>query len=140
MRLRRPLTEIDILQIKAENNASLEKHDDAIQCFLDILKKNPDTSQEAQALYGLAQAYFDQQRFQDASVAAQRLVALRPANETWIIPHGYFKLGQVFAKLGRIPEAREAFKKVLDFSDYDFQSRLEPRAEAELKKLDQQNQ
>ncbi|MBI5473729.1 MAG: DUF3808 domain-containing protein [Ignavibacteriae bacterium] len=137
LRLKRPLAEQDILLIKAQNLASRGKHEDAVRFHLEVLKKNPSTDQEALALYGIVQAYYEQQRFQEIPALAQRLVSLRPADETWVVPNGYFRLGQTFANLGRVAEAKQAFERVYDFSDYDFQSRLEARTDAELKKLNQ---
>lgn len=138
-RLERPLSAIDLALIKAENAASIREYNTAEQLYGEVLAHSPDEDQRALALYGLAQVRAEQNRDIEAVETARQLVALRPARETWVIPHGYYALGHSLAKLGMNKEAREAMKKVDDYGGYEFQSRLESRVERELQKLDGKN-
>ena len=134
-RLKRPLTEIDQLLIKADNAASLNLSEKAMQTYNEVLAKKPDVDQQALALYGRVQTYFKQQQYGEAVDAAKLLIALHPPKETWLVPHGYFQMGIAYAKLGQTAEARRAFEAIGNYSDYDFESRLEPRVKQEMKKL-----
>ncbi|MEW6512061.1 MAG: tetratricopeptide repeat protein [Bacteroidota bacterium] len=132
-----PLSQGDILAIMADNELGLKNYDSArthLERALILTPGDPDL--EARALYSLMQLHFDQERFVESVEAGLRLVALKPSRETWLIPHGYYRLGRAYARLGRISEAREAFDRVDDFDDFDFQSSLEERVEEELTKLD----
>jgi hypothetical protein len=91
---------------------------------------------QVRALYGLQQSQFEADSLAGAAATAHQLLALQPANEVWIIPHAWFKLGQTYAKEGRIADARAAFSRVDDYDDYDFQERLEGQVKEERKKLD----
>jgi hypothetical protein len=57
-------------------------------------------------------------------------------NETWIIPHAWFKLGQALEKQEKLAEARAAFNEVRRFDNYDFQERLEKQVTDAITKLE----
>jgi tetratricopeptide (TPR) repeat protein len=135
-RLRIPLGPFDILAVKAGNAHALKKYQDAAAMYNQIaMSSAADVDQRAGALYGLLQIYYDQGKYEEALQAGRELLAIRPEQEKWIIPHGRFKVGQVYARLGRTTEARREFEAVDDYDDYDFQNRLESRVEEELNKL-----
>jgi tetratricopeptide (TPR) repeat protein len=136
VRAQLPLTEADVLLVKAENAASLDDHRTALSLYKEALKRNPDTDQLALALYGVAQAHHGLQQYEEAIGAARMLVALKPSREQWVVPHGYYVLGQAHARRGEVSEARRAFEAVGRFKNYDFQSRLQARVEREMKRLD----
>ncbi|MBI4535174.1 MAG: DUF3808 domain-containing protein [Ignavibacteriae bacterium] len=135
--LRRPLTDAEILIIKGGNESSRNNPDRAMKLYEEALQKagtNADT--RVRALYGIQQAQYDMKMFPEVVETSNRLLALKPVSEIWIIPHAWFRLGQSYAKQGMIAEARRAFEMIDQYDDYDFQNRLESRAEQEMKKLD----
>ncbi len=142
--LTRPLTEAEILLVKGGNEASQHKFDRAIAMYnAGLLKSGNNPDFQVRALYGIQQSQFDEDSLNDAIGTSHRLLAmnssepaLKPVNETWIIPHAWFKLGQTYSKLGKNTEARSAFEKVDDYDDYEFQERLERQVEEEMKRLD----
>ena len=134
-RLQQPLTEVDIVLIKAENAASLNDFKSAVKLYKEALGKRPDTDQLATALYGMAQAYHRQEKYKEAIETALELVALQPPREMWLVPHGYYVLGRAYAQLGQVNDARAAFEMIGSYKNYDSQSRLESRVEQELQKL-----
>ncbi|MEK7250196.1 MAG: tetratricopeptide repeat protein [Bacteroidota bacterium] len=146
-RIRHPLTEADILIVKAENEFTQKRYVRAIELYSEGFQKtNSDVDLQARTLYGIQQAQFEAEMFADAVETANRLLApissglaLKPVDETWIIPHAWFKLGQTYAKLGKAADARHAFDRMGEYDDYDFQERLEERVKEEMKKLEQVN-
>lgn len=136
--IQRPMTEAEMLIIQAENAFAQKKYDESLRLHTLGLEKaaaNPD--HEGRALYGMLQVSYEESRFDSAVAIAKRLVALNPQNETWVVPHGWYKLGQVYVKQQNASQARMAFERALKFKDYDFQTRLESNVKEELKKLDQ---
>jgi tetratricopeptide (TPR) repeat protein len=137
--LRHPLTGAEVLIVKAGNELLQKKYSRAIELYNEGFRKaggNADI--ELRALYGIQQAQFDGGMFSDAVETSSRVLALQPVNETWIIPHAWFKLGQIYARQGKMADARTAFGRVGDYDDYDFQERLERQVEEEMKKLEQE--
>jgi tetratricopeptide (TPR) repeat protein len=100
-----------------------------------VAKSFGDPDAQASAFYGIQGICFDREQYAESIDTGLRLVRLAPARETWLIPHGYFRLGRAYAKLGRIDDARNAFEKVKDFSDYDFRASLEDHVDDELSRL-----
>jgi len=131
-----PLTEADILNIKGGNLVSQKLYDSSIVLYRDAFgKAHGNVDIQSRALYGVLQAQFESERLQEAMQTSQRLLALNPPAEKWIIPHTWFKLAQIYTKLGKIPEARNALDKAGEFDDYDFQVHLKSQLEEEIKKL-----
>ena len=138
--LHTPLTEPEVLIIKGGNEFSQDKYPQAIRLHEEALKKaNGNTDLQARALYGVMQAQYGAEMLVEARETGKRLVVLKPVNEGWTIPHGWFKLGQAQAKLGNTAEARVAFSKVGDFDDYDYQERLERQLKEELENLNRRS-
>jgi tetratricopeptide (TPR) repeat protein len=135
-RVQLPMRDADVLLVKAENAASLDDHHTAWALYKEALKRNLDTDQLALALYGVAQAHNGLQQYEEAIEAARVLVALKPPREQWVVPHGYYVLGQALARQGEVSEARKAFEAVGRFKNYDFQSRLQAQVEREMRRLD----
>ena len=136
--IRHPLTETEILLIKADNESSQKKYARSIEVYKEAHDKaNGNVDLQARALYGVQEAQFDAEMLVDAVETSNGLLALKPVNETWIIPHSWYRLGQIYAKLGRTADARAAFDTVGEYDDYDFQERLQARVMQEIKKLEQ---
>jgi len=136
-RIRQPLSETEILLVRAENDAFQGKHEQAIRLYREVLLlKQPDIDQQALAIYGIVQASFELQKYDDVVEMGHWLVGLQPPAERWLIPHGHYRLGQAYARLGRTEDARREFEAVGKFKNYEYQARLLARAEEELRKLD----
>lgn len=137
--LKQPMTEAEVLIVKGGNESSQKKYARAMELYNDALRKsNGRVDLQVRALYGIQQAQFDGGMFSDAVETSSRVLAPQPVNETWIIPHAWFKLGQIYARQGKMADARTAFGRVGDYDDYDFQERLERQVEEEMKKLEQE--
>lgn len=136
LRLQKPLTDVDRLLIQAENEATQEHHERAIGIYKEVLLKyHPDVDQQALAIYGVVQAAYELQRYQEVIEMAHWLTSLQPQAERWLIPHGHYRLGQAYARLGQASEARRQFELVKKFHNYEYQNRLESRVEEELRRL-----
>jgi tetratricopeptide (TPR) repeat protein len=132
----RPLHEAEGLMIRAGNEASSKKYEEALLLYRQSLERagnNPDFV--AQALYGTMQAHYELGRFADVEKTSAMVLALTPKRESWVLPHACFKLGQALVRMNRPEEARRAFEMVEEYDDYDSQSQLERRVEQELNKL-----
>ncbi len=135
-RLVQPLTDTDILLINAEHEASLEKHEQAIRLYREVLlHKLPDVDQQALAIYGIVQSQYELKKYDEVVEMARWLVGLKPPKERWLIPHGHYRLGQAYAKLGRVEDARRELEAAKKYSNYEYESRLQSRVEEELRKL-----
>jgi tetratricopeptide (TPR) repeat protein len=135
--LRHPLTDAEILVVKGSNESTQKKYAGAIELFKEGFQKaRGNVDIQVRALYGLQQAQFDSDSLADVVVTANQLLALKPVNEVWIIPHAWFKLGQTYTRQGKIEAARMAFDRVGDYDDYDFQERLETQVKEETKKIE----
>lgn len=140
-RIQKPPDEVDRLLIRAENEATLDHHEQALALYREVLQKHkPDVDQQALAIYGIVQAAYELKRYNEVVEMAQWLVSLRPPTEKWLIPHGHYRLGQAYARLGKLTEARREFEAVKNFSRYEYQSRLESRVEEELRRLNSASQ
>ena len=136
--IRNPLTESEILLVKGDNESSQKKYAQSIEVYKQAHDKaNGNVDLQARALYSIQEAQLDAEMLMDAMETSNRLLTLEPINETWIIPHAWFKLGQIYAKLGRTADARAAFDSVGEYDNYDFQERLQARVMEEIKKLEQ---
>jgi tetratricopeptide (TPR) repeat protein len=135
-RLERPMREPDILLVKASNDIGRKSYDTALALYGEALARaESDVDIQAQALYGMQQVQSEKENYPEVLAVSQRLLALAPPRERWLIPNGYFRLGQAYAKLGKVEEAQRSFEMVEKYDDYDGQSGLEERVEEELKKL-----
>jgi tetratricopeptide (TPR) repeat protein len=132
----RPLQPAEILIIRG-GNAFARKENDSAAVFYrrgaDASGNDPDA--RALALYGLQQALFEKADDSASIAAGREAVTLKPARETWTIPHAWFLLARSLGRSGKKAEALEALQQTNEFDDYDFQESLERRVEAERKKL-----
>lgn len=131
----RPLTESEILIIKGENEFALDRYDASSALYEEALRTTNNVELQARALYGMQQAQYEAKRYAESVESANRLVALKPSSEAWTIPHGWYRLGLAYDRLGRVADARKAFEQVREFDDYDMQERLEERTAEELARL-----
>lgn len=135
-RLQQPMAEFEIELTKAGNLLNYGKHEESAKQYqraLSLAGINPDY--QASALYGLQQVYFEWDKTDESLDAGRKVTKIKPARETWLIPHSYWKMGQAYAKQGKVAEARQMFEIAQKFNGYDFQFGLENRLEAEIKKL-----
>ncbi len=131
-----PLDSADVLHIHASNAMTLKDYDRAIVLFNRILQKSePTIDQRLLALYGLTGSYLEKKSYVEALHTVNELLLMKPSQETWVIPHAYYRRGLIHPEMGQAEEARRDFEKVGDFDDYDYQDRLETRAEDKIKKL-----
>jgi len=135
--LRRPLTGAEILLVKGGNEHAQKKYAEAIRTCNEVVRNASGNEEiQARALYTTQQAQFDAGQFADVLGTSNRILALKPVNELWVIPHALFLRGRANEQLGNIAGAREAFEKIKEFDEYEFQDRLEARVKEELEKLD----
>ncbi|HUI65208.1 MAG TPA: tetratricopeptide repeat protein [Bacteroidota bacterium] len=136
LRIRRPLSPMDIELIEAANELTRKEHAAAGARYAHVLAEgNADDDIRVQAIYGQIQITSEGGNDADALRLEGELVQLNPASEKWAIAQGYFKLGETLEKLGRRGEARSAYEHVLAIDDYDYQRGLEERARAEIRRL-----
>lgn len=134
----RPLTEAEALMVRASNASGTKDHRTALQLYDDATRlAGTDPDLAGRALLGALQSQYELNLFDDVVRTAPRLCALSPRQELWVLPHGYFKLGQALARLNRKEEARDALKMVDEYDDYEFQEQLEQRVDEEMKKLEE---
>lgn len=132
----KPMDEIDRRLLRAGNDATMKDFAAAASAYKEIAQTPElDVDRRAIAVYNLADALYEAEEYTQIPAVAQQLFALKPSAETWLIPYGHFRLGQTYAKLGKITDARREFELIDDFDKYDFQNSLENRVEKELKKL-----
>ncbi|MBP1655483.1 MAG: Tetratricopeptide 2 repeat protein [Bacteroidetes bacterium] len=135
--LRHPISGAEADIIRAENEMNVKAYDSAFRLYTAaVASSGNDIEIRSRALLGLMQLQYELKRYQDVEETSKQLLALRPAEERWVLPHGYFTLGQAYAQTGRSAEARKAFEMVDEFDDYDYQDRLESRVEDALEKLE----
>ena len=132
----RPLQQGEILVIRGGNAFARKETDSAAILYrraVDQAGNDPDI--RALAVYGLQQSLFEKGADSAAIAAGREAVTLKPARETWTIPHAWFLLARSLGRSGKSAEALDALQKTEEFGDYDFQDSLERRVEAERKKL-----
>ena len=135
-RLGRPLSAPDRSNIRAGNLSSRRQYEQAKEEYVAVLQMKESTVDDrAEALYGLMRLHYETEEDQEVIRLSREIFALVPAREHWLIPHAYWKVGQAYARLGKVSEARKALEKVDEYDDYDFQGRLERRVERELRRL-----
>jgi tetratricopeptide (TPR) repeat protein len=134
--IQRPLTEAELLLIKAGNLFGRDLYDSSATLYRAAMQASlGDPDLRSRALYGLQQVYYEKERDEEAIRVGEELVAENPVRETWVVPHAYFKLAQSYVRLQRLAEASKALDRVEDFDDYDFQKQLERRVDEERNKV-----
>jgi tetratricopeptide (TPR) repeat protein len=134
--LHHPISPPEASLIRASNEANSRSHERALTLFQSALDScGGDVEVSSRALLGIMQVQYELKRDEDVIAASTRLFRLSPERELWVLPHGYHKLGQAYARLGRTAEGRKAFDLVDEFDDYDFQDQLESRVARDLKEL-----
>jgi tetratricopeptide (TPR) repeat protein len=134
--LRTPLTQADILLIRADNRRGLNDTLGALGLYSQVLGLaglSPDA--EAEARYGVQQILLDGGHYAGAALAADSILALSPRKEAWIPPHALFMRGRALAHLGLHNAAQQAFEAALQYDGYDFQERLERRINEEIQRV-----
>jgi tetratricopeptide (TPR) repeat protein len=134
--MQHPISEAEAFMIRAANDMNAKSYDVALRLYTSAVAASGSATEiRSRALLGVMQAQFELQQYSDVETTSRQLLALHPEEEEWTLPHGYFKLGQAYARLGRTEDARKAFDTVDDYDDYDFQDRLESQVDDEVAKL-----
>jgi tetratricopeptide (TPR) repeat protein len=134
--MRHPISEAEALVIRAANDMNAKSYEAALRLYTGaVAASGSDAEIRSRALLGVMQARFELKQYTDVETTSRQLLALHPEEEEWVLPHGYFILGQAYARLGRAEEAGKAFDMVDDYDDYDFQDRLESQVDDEVAKL-----
>ena len=137
--IQRPMNSPEILNLRAENEASRGNPEQALALYRHAYETSRDLPDaRLRAVYGILQMNYELRQYAECVAAADSALGIQPVEEVWITPHLLFKKAQALAKLGRLDEARAAFEAIEEFDDYDFQSSLERRIEEELRSLDRQ--
>lgn len=131
-KIKTPLREIDLELIKALNLRESGKAEEAIIIYnqiidskmLDKFKSDDDI---IRVYFDLGVAYSYNKDFDNAIIAFNKCVRLKPASETWLVPHSYFELGKIYDKKGDKNRSADMFEKIFDYNDFDFESFLEMR-------------
>ncbi|MEO8665074.1 MAG: tetratricopeptide repeat protein [Ignavibacteria bacterium] len=131
-KIKKPVSEFDILLIKGLNLRESNKPDEAIKVYEDLIDskkidryKNDDDLIRFYYDYGLANVY---NKNPDKAIEYfNRCIKLNPENETWLVPHSYFELGKLYSKKGDKKRSEEMFEKIFDYDNFDFESFLEMR-------------
>lgn len=135
--IQQSLTAADIQLIRAGNESAQKHYDKSIDLYRKAFKEaGSDVDQQLRALYGLQQAQFDSARLDEAIETSHTLLSLTPHDETWIIPHAWYRLGLIYEKQRKISDARGAFGHVSRYDGYEFQAHLEEQVKEELSKID----
>jgi tetratricopeptide (TPR) repeat protein len=134
--LTHPLSNADTEIIKAENAFNSKAYAEALTLYTTAVSAaNDDVDARARGLYGMMQAQYELEQDAELEQTSQQLFSLKPDLELWVLPYGYFKLGQAFSRSGKRREAEQAFRMIESYDDYDFQDRLESRLDEEVEKL-----
>jgi len=137
-RLAASLSHNDLILVRADNELSGERYDDARTLYDRLLRDNTiDDDLRAGALYGMMRVLSEKEDYEGVIRLSQELVSLKPVHERWLIPHGLWRAGRAYRELGRLEDARRTFEMIDDYDDYDFIESLERRVEEELDRLDE---
>ncbi len=134
--LTHPLSRAETNIIKAENAFNSKAYADALTLYTAaVTLANDDADVRARGLYGMMQAQYELEQYTELEQTSRQLFAMKPDQELWVLPYGYFKLGQAYSRSGKRREAEQAFGMIESYDNYDFQDRLESRLEEEMEKL-----
>ena len=136
-RIRAPMSDAQKTIVRAGNSHAARHYGDAIAAYSRVITAstaNPDDC--AEAVYGLMRALYENKDDDRVILESRRLAGLEPKRELWCIPHGYWKLGQAYARKGLVDQARAALEMVDEYDDYDFRISLEDRVDRLLTSLD----
>jgi len=131
-KIKTPLREIDVKLIKALNLRESNNAEDALIIYNDIIsskmldKFNSDDDQ-IRVYFDIGVAYSYNKDFDNAIIAFNKCVKLKPDSEAWLVPHSYFELGKIYDKKGDKNRSSDMFEKIFNYNDFDFESFLEMR-------------
>ncbi|PAE18457.1 hypothetical protein CHH80_21725 [Bacillus sp. 7504-2] len=120
------------LKMYEESEANFQKASE----LLKYIPQLSDNTIELRRLFGLAQLYTDTDRFEESLAACIAGIKLCNELETlYLLGHLQYQLGENYAKLGKISEAKKAFNKaclIFQLQDNSFYVKLVKENEAEL--------
>jgi tetratricopeptide (TPR) repeat protein len=135
-RLERPMTSADIELLKADNLLECRRYasaDSLLTLLLSTPRLDPDV--EAEGLYDLARICFTRKDDSSAIVLASRIAAVNVRRESWLYPSALLLVGRSYARTGRKEQARAAYERALDFSDYDSEASIRRQIKEEMDRL-----
>ena len=89
-----------------------------------------------EAMYGIGETYFRQEKFSDAVKYFQDVTAQRvPKSDEWLMPWSYYYGGLCYLKMKNTADAKKSLEKTGDYDDYDFETWLGYRTKMELTRL-----
>lgn len=104
------MAEGDQLQAKGEARPKKGYYRDAINSYIDILEKYPNSPDNAEVLYQLSKAYEMEGEPKNAEAMLRRLVALHPDYKG--IPEAHFRLGDINFNNGNYQQAEFHYRTV----------------------------
>ncbi len=138
-RIRRPMTQAEVLTVIASNLDQAGATEDAVAYYERAAALAGDDDTKAIALYGKLDALRQCDDHRSVVGLAPQILALRPVEEDWTLPHALYSLGRSYADLGQAADARRAFDQALSYDDYDWEVRLRERIERQLEELEKKN-
>lgn len=130
-KLKEPLTEIEIADIKGMNFRESLKLDDAVSEFKKaesrnlLLNASNDDKLRFYFDFGLTYVYKNDPA--NAKSILEKCINIKPDEEVWILPHAYFELGKIYDRQNNRKKSDEMFDEIFNYDDYDFRNFLEMR-------------
>ncbi len=131
-----PMSESDTSLIRAQNALRSGAYEQALALYTRMKSSGTaDPTVAAETEFGLGEALFHEESYNNALEHYQSVRSIAQTDERWLLPWSHYQSGLCDLKLGRPEAAREEFKQVQQYDDYDFKEWLRFRAERELAKL-----
>lgn len=130
-KLKEPLTEIEISEIKGMNHRESLRLDEAIKEFekagsLDLLR-NASNDDKLRYYFNFGLTYVYKNEPAGAVKLFEKCLEIKPEDELWIIPHSYYELGKIYDRQNNRKKSDEMFDEIFKYDDYDFRNFLEMR-------------
>lgn len=131
-----PMNETEIALIKGVNNVEALRFEQAETMLRSlVMSRTATTEQKAEAWYHIGEAMRQQNRYAEALDAYQKVVAINPDEERWLLPWSYFRMSQVYYAQKDTKKSRTSLDRAKVFSDYDFKEWLVFQIERDLSTL-----
>ena len=137
LRRNNPLQTDDSLLLRAQSFYKTGRYDSAVVAFSELrLFPGVSSLNSAEALYGRGDSFFELGAYDSALADYQSLIVMKlPERERWLSAISYYQIGLCFKKIHKNDLAAEAFRKTLEFNDYDYENWYSHRANRELELL-----
>lgn len=121
----RPLDDTERQLIRGVNCVESLQFDEGLRLLQPVASSATTTrEQQAEALYHIGEILRQQKKYSQALEMYQKVIALTPEEERWLLPWAYFRISQIHYAQEAANRARAALEKAKVFSDYDFQEWL----------------